>query len=219
MSNKCLIFSDLVPVMHIKSHAVTSGNCCVSSVVTSSCMTPINEIITDFSKHTRYPAGYSVSSLHTPKIRKVCKTFRQFGPISALLYNNLWCSSLSPNEDAVKMLEREVHHMRAEMDLPKASERKYVIIEQWNPSPFTNTYTNSKSTSDILTETTAKQITQKKSVYWLKSSRHRLSKGFKSCILKWNRKLIYIKRQHKNTSDWSDFVEHDTLVHTHTHTY
>lgn len=111
MSNKCLIFSDLVPVMHIKSHAVTSGNCCVSSVVTSSCMTPINEIITDFSKHTRYPAGYSVSSLHTQKIRKVCKTFRQFGPISALLYNNLWCSSLSPNEDAVKMLEREVHHI------------------------------------------------------------------------------------------------------------
>lgn len=43
--------------------------------------------------------------------------------------------------------------MRAEMDLPNS--------EQWNPSPFTDTHINSKSTSDILTETTAKRNTKK----------------------------------------------------------
>lgn len=57
-----LFFSDLVFVTRIKSHAATSGNRCVSSLVTSCGMTPIYEIITDFSTLIRHPASYSVRS-------------------------------------------------------------------------------------------------------------------------------------------------------------
>lgn len=54
-------FLDLLVVTHIKSHTVTSGSYCVSSLVAFCTISPIHDI-TYFSVLIRHLAGYSVQS-------------------------------------------------------------------------------------------------------------------------------------------------------------